>query len=91
MYLRSTIRHNFGVQLTTKLGTYLGVPIIHGRVCKSTYQFVVDRVRKRLETWKMKSLSRATRLLLIQSMLLAIPIYIMQTVTLSVAIIKEVE
>lgn len=91
MYLRSTIRHNFGAQLTTKLGTYLGVPIIHGRVCKSTYQFVVDRVRKRLATWKMKSLSRATRLLLIQSTLLAIPIYIMQTVTLLVAIIKEVE
>lgn len=68
-----------------------GVPIIHGRVTKFTYQHVTETVRRRLSTWKMKSLSRAARLVLIRTTLMAIPLYIMQTVSLPVAVINQIE
>lgn len=56
-YLRSIICKNFRVQVIATLGTYLVMPLIHERVYKHTYQFVVDRVQKHLATRKMKSLS----------------------------------
>ena len=46
-----------GSPLTTDLGRYLGVPLIHGRVSKGTYLGVVDKVQRRLATWKTESLS----------------------------------
>ncbi|OMO87284.1 reverse transcriptase [Corchorus capsularis] len=71
-----------GIPLAQELGTYLGVPIIHGKVSKATYQHVVDKVLRRLANWKGKVLSYAGRRTLIQSTLSSIPIYTMQTALL---------
>lgn len=43
---------------------------------------LIDKVNNKLAGWKLNSLSRAARLLLIKSTLLAIPIYYMQIVTI---------
>ena len=67
---------------TGDLGRYLGVPTINGRVTNATYKQVVDRVEQRLAGWKMKCLSLAGRITLIQSVVSAIPAYTMQTVKL---------
>lgn len=56
-----------GIPLTQDLGMYLVVPIIHGRVSNSTYKHVVDKVIKKLATWKGRVLSYAGRKTLIQS------------------------
>ncbi|PKI68027.1 hypothetical protein CRG98_011623 [Punica granatum] len=60
------------------LGKYLGIPIVHGRVQKSLFQGVVDRVRSRLSGWSASALSMAGRTTLVQSILQAVPMYTMQ-------------
>jgi len=65
------------IQKTDDFGQYLGVPTIHGRVTKSTFQDVITRVDKRLAGWKTKCLSLAGRATLIQATIVAIPAYVM--------------
>lgn len=36
---------------TSDLGKYLGVPILHNRITKRTYQYLVDRVFAKLNSW----------------------------------------
>lgn len=81
----------FGIQTTKDLGKYLGIPILHGRVTRNTFQPIVDKVRNKLSTWKIKTMSRMARLVLIQSVTSTIPFYYMQTVKLPAGIIREIE
>lgn len=60
-YLRNSICSNFGIIATSTLGIYLGVPLEHGRRRVASYQYIVDKVRKHLASWKIKSLSKAAR------------------------------
>ena len=65
------------IPLTNNLGTYLGVPIVHGRMTKNTYAPLVDKVLKKLADWKGKVLSQAGRRTLIQSTTSSIPLHTM--------------
>ncbi|VVA41142.1 Hypothetical predicted protein, partial [Prunus dulcis] len=65
--LAQTIATICGSPLTTCLGKYLGVPFIHTRVTKATYQDIIDKVQRRLSSWKSHTLSMAGRLTLLQS------------------------
>lgn len=64
------------------LGKYLGVPLHHKRITKNTFSFLLDKMDKRLSSWKASSLSNAARHTLIQSTVSSIPAYTMQTVPL---------
>ncbi|WCJ35671.1 DNAse I-like superfamily protein [Euphorbia peplus] len=80
-----------GISSTIDLGKYLGVPIIHDRISKNTYNYVVDRVKLRLAGWKAKCLSFAGRVTLVRSVLNAIPAYTMQTVMLPASICNSLD
>lgn len=80
--LATEISHICGSPLTTDLGKYLGMPLIHSRVSKTTYSDLVDKVQNRLAGWKSKTLSMAGRLTLIQAVTASIPVYAMQTAKL---------
>lgn len=80
-----------GIPLTNDLGRYLGVPSIHGRVCASSFEAVLDRLRGRLEGWRSRYLSFAGRHVLEQSVLSAIPLYIMQTFLLPKGFCNKLE
>ncbi|CAN1142230.1 Putative ribonuclease H protein At1g65750 [Linum perenne] len=82
--ISSDIASTLGIPLTQDLGHYLGVPILHGRTTKGTYQGIIDKLDQKLSGWKAKSLSLAGRVTLAQSALSAIPIYAMQTSVLPV-------
>jgi len=41
-----------GMESMDDLGEYLGVPNIHGRTSKAQYQYVLERIDKRLAGWK---------------------------------------
>ncbi|KAE8709980.1 hypothetical protein F3Y22_tig00110328pilonHSYRG01025 [Hibiscus syriacus] len=45
------------IPLTSDLGVYLGVPIIHKRISASTYNPLIDKIIKKLASWKGKVLS----------------------------------
>lgn len=90
-YLKNFISSTLGMVLTSSLGSYLGVPLIHGQLRQTLYSSLLDRVRRKLATWKIKTLSRAACTVLIQSTLLAILVYLMQSALLPCSIIREVE
>ncbi|CAL9024686.1 unnamed protein product, partial [Prunus brigantina] len=80
-----------GSPLTSCLGKYLGVPLIHTRVTKATYQEIIDKVQRRLSSWKSHTLSMAGRLTLLQSVTSAIPIYSMQSAKLPVSVCQKLD
>lgn len=55
--------------------TYLGMPLSTERIRKEHIQPVVDKVRKRVPTWKVGLLHKSGRLSLVKSTMVAIPIY----------------
>ncbi|GLT57721.1 hypothetical protein SLA2020_306730 [Shorea laevis] len=71
-----------GIPLTSNLGTYLGVPIIHGRNSAAQYKYIIEKMQLKLASWKQTTLSLAGRRILIQSVTSSIPAYTMQTVLL---------
>ncbi|CAN1164676.1 Putative ribonuclease H protein At1g65750 [Linum perenne] len=79
------------IQATQDLGRYLGVPIIHGRNSKHLYQYLIDRMEKKLAGWKVGSLSLAGRVSLAMSVLNSLPTYAMQTTLLPAKICEIID
>ena len=78
----SQIGDSFGFTVTTDIGKYLGVPLIHGRVTRSSYSYLVDKLQVRSSSYQSSRLSLAGRTTLAKSVLCALPIYTMQTTVL---------
>ncbi|XP_073031340.1 uncharacterized protein [Primulina eburnea] len=70
---------------------YLGVPLFRGnRVC-SLFDPLVQMVRKKLEGWELKTLSPGSRMTLLRSVLLSVPIYMLQVVQPPLAVMERLE
>ncbi|CAL2256142.1 unnamed protein product [Prunus armeniaca] len=80
-----------GSPFTDSLGNYLGVPLIHSRVKNDTYSHVVIKVQQCLASWKSHMLSMAGRLVYLQAISSAIPIYSMQTVQFPISICDKLD
>ncbi|KAK0606978.1 hypothetical protein LWI29_007229 [Acer saccharum] len=78
----SVLANICGSPIMKNLGSYLGVPLIHGRIKKDTYREILEKTQKRLATWKSASLSFVGRCTLIKSVTAAIPVYAMQSIKL---------
>ncbi|KAL4285172.1 hypothetical protein GQ457_16G011850 [Hibiscus cannabinus] len=89
--LRKDICGFFGFQEVSDLGKYLGVSILHKRVTKATYRFLIQKVQDKLSGWKTKSLSLAGRIVLAKVVLAAIPPYVMRTAWLPKNVCVEIE
>ena len=71
-----------GLPTTDRIGTYLGTPIFTTRRTASSYQYLVDNIRKRIEGWQARYLSMAGRATLIKTSVTSVPLYAMQTTLL---------
>ncbi|XP_075503964.1 uncharacterized protein LOC142541290 [Primulina tabacum] len=70
---------------------YLGVPLFRGnRVC-SLFDPLVQMVSKKLEGWELKTLSPGSRMTLLRSVLLSVPIYMFQVVQPPLAVMERLE
>ena len=56
---------------------YLGIPLTEGRMCNVDWQPVTAKIEAQLGGWQARLLSRGGRLVLLQSVLTAIPTYFM--------------
>ncbi|KAK9278780.1 hypothetical protein L1049_028358 [Liquidambar formosana] len=90
-HLAKEISHICNIPLTADLGKYLGVPLIHSRVSKETYFYVLDKVQNHLFGWKADHLSMAGRTLLVQSVTSAIPGYVMQSSKLPEGLLNQLD
>lgn len=80
-----------GSFLVADLGMYLGVPLIHSRFSKNTYQYVLYKMNKRLACWKGQHLSLAGKSVLIKSVLSSLPVYSMNIVKLLKSICNKMD
>ncbi|CAN1800035.1 Putative ribonuclease H protein At1g65750 [Linum perenne] len=80
-----------GIRATQNLGHYLGVPLLHGRITRTTYDFLLTRLDDKLAGWKANTLSLAGRVTLASSVLNSIPSYVMQTAVLPVHICDGID
>lgn len=62
-----TISHNFGIPQTKELGSYLGVPLLHGRAALTHFRYLMERIQQKRSGWKQYTLSHAARLILMQT------------------------
>ncbi|WJX93691.1 hypothetical protein P8452_75185 [Trifolium repens] len=85
------ISNVLGVQTVLGTGKYLGLPSMIGRSKKSTFNFIKDRVWKKINSWSSKCLSKAGREVLIKSVLQSIPTYFMSIFTLPSSLCDEIE
>ncbi|CAN1774444.1 Putative ribonuclease H protein At1g65750 [Linum perenne] len=77
--------------MTQDLGRYLGVPVLHGRIARQTYQPIIKRIDAKLSGLKVSSLSLAGRITLALIVLNAIPAYVMQTSALPSHICEKID
>lgn len=70
---------------------YLGFPLKHKGASRRQFNFVADRVMNKFAEWKIKFLSFASRAVLVKSVMLAIPNYIMQGVALPVHLSNKLD
>jgi hypothetical protein len=62
-----------------------------GRSKKNTFNYIKDRVWKKINSWSSKSLSKAGREVLIKSVLQSIPTYLMSLFTIPSSLCDEIE
>lgn len=70
--IRARLAQIMMVPIDAKADFYLGAPILTGRVA---YDFLIEKVSSRLQIWKSRVLSQTGRLVVIKSVLQAIPVY----------------
>jgi hypothetical protein len=80
-----------GVRHVLGTGNYLGLPSMIGRKKKNVFAYIKDRVWKRINSWRGRSLSRAGKEVMIKSVLQAIPSYVMSIYLLPDSTIKDIE
>lgn len=70
---------------------YLGLPLHHRKLTKADLQPLIDKVAARLPKWRGKLLNAAARLALVNSVLSAIPIYMLTVFQLGKWAIKRID
>lgn len=70
---------------------YLGLPLHHRKLTKADLQPLIDKVSARLPKWRGKLLNAAARLALVNSVLSAIPIYMLTVLQLGKWAIKRID
>lgn len=79
-------------QATDNLGTYLGFPLTTGKLNKTAFNFLIEKLReKNFHAGKNKFLTLAGRTTLIKSTLCSIPIHIMQIFKLPESILQQLD
>ena len=88
---REALTNMLGFNSTTNLGKYLGFPIKHPGRQRHNFDFILDRVKKKLAGWKTNLLSMAGKMVLIQASSSTIPSYVMQSNFLANKILKGID
>jgi hypothetical protein len=70
---------------------YLGLPILLGNSKKRAFQSIVDKVLNRIEGWRAKTLSQASRLVLIKSVAATLSSYAMSSFLLPISCCHELD
>ena len=88
---RDLIKALLGVREMDRFESYLGLPTLVGRKKYHTFSFLKDRVWKKLQGWKGKTLSRAGKEILIKAMAQSILTYTIGVFQLPAKLCEELQ
>ncbi|KAF7838223.1 ribonuclease H [Senna tora] len=89
--LRQSILSITNFSPTDDLERYLGMPLLHGRMSRSKFLFILDKVKARLSGWKRNCLSLAGRTTLARSVISSMPYFAMQSTKIPKSICFDIE
>lgn len=70
---------------------YLGIPMHYRKLRKADWNKVLERIEKKLSSWKGKHLSTGGRLVLINSVLSSLPLYMMSFFEIPRKVLEKIE
>ena len=73
---KQLVAGSFNITHSESLGKYLGCPIFQSRANRNIFQGIINKATMKLVGWKANCLSKAGRIVLIQSHLEALPVHI---------------
>ena len=88
---REHIKHALGVLEIKQYEKYLGLPSLLGRRKKASFNFIKEKVWRKLQRWEEKLLSQAGREILIKAVVQAISTYTMSCFKLPLGLWNEFE
>ena len=89
--MREHIKLALGVPEIKQYEKYLGLPSLVGRNKKASFNYIKERVWRKIQGCKEKLLSQARREILIKSVVQAIPTYTMNCFKLPLGLCSEIE
>ena len=81
----------FGCKVGKLPSKYLGIPLCLGFPKKHLWDSVVERIEKKLSSWKGRYLSMGGRVTLIKSVLSSIPVYFLSCFHCPKAVVRRIE
>jgi len=75
--VKQSIKEISSIRFVANLGHYLGFRLIQGRATKDIYDYILEKIHRRLSTWKSNLLNKVGRVCLAKSVTTAMPIYIL--------------
>jgi hypothetical protein len=81
----------FGCGLGSLPFTYLGIPIHHRKLSNKEWKCIEDRFEKKLSCWKGKLMSYGGRLILINSVLTSMPMFLLSFFEVPVGVRKRLD
>lgn len=88
---RERVKANLGMDKVHWHDKYLGLPTLICRSKKVSFASIKDKIRRKLQGWKEKLISRAGKEVLIKSVVQAIPNYVMSCFKLPSTFCGEME
>lgn len=89
--IRNRVKTQLGITKEGGAGKYLGLPELFGRRKRDLFESIVTRIKKKAASWATKRLSSAGKLIMLKSVLTAIPSYSMSCFLLPVGLCKRIQ
>ena len=89
--IKNNIKDAWGVQEIMQYEKYLGLPSFVGKGKKASFNYIKERVWRKIQGWEGKLLSQAGREVLIKSIIQAIPTYTMGCFKFLLGLCNEIE
>lgn len=89
--VKRRIREQFRIANEGGLGKYLGLPKHFGRRKRDIFAALVDKLRQKAHSWTTKFLSGAGKMVLLKSVLAAMPTYSISCFKLPLSLIKQLQ
>lgn len=88
---RRRVREQLQILNEGGIGKYLGLPEHFGRKKRDIFASLVDRIRQRSHSWTSRFLSGAGKLILLKTVLTAMPTYSMSCFKLPLSLCKQIQ